>query len=204
MERALRDRGSSGCFSLVWCHPGFCEGLHLPPHVGDPKRLPISPHSGPSSFSVSLTTQALMLTVGPPEAPYELRDKRDDRVPQGQLPGRCFKDRLPSPVSYDPNLWLCLMGFASLCIVLWLFIWVKNVLPFMSEQLPPSFVHCEVFCALACGEGRVVLLLRRRAQDGARPDRPSLGAASWGSSALWATSADPFGCSSLQISLDLG
>lgn len=121
-------------------------------------------------------------------------------LPQGQLPGRCFKDRLPSPVSCDPNLWLCLLGFASLCIVLWLFIWVKNVLPFMSERLPPSFVHCEVFCVLAHGEGRVVLLLRRRALEGARPDRPSLGAASWGStSALWAISADPL---RLQLSAD--
>lgn len=51
-------------------------------------------------------------------------------LPQGQLPGRCFKDRaqLPGPGSCDPNLWLCLMGFAFLCIVLWLFIWVKDSL----------------------------------------------------------------------------
>lgn len=120
--------------------------------------------------------------------------------PQGKLPGRCFKDRLPSPVSCDPNLWLCLMGFASLCIVLWLFICVKNVLPFMSERLPPLFVHCEVFCALAGGEGRMVLLLRRGALVGARPDRPSLGAASWGStSGPWAISADPFNAALLRV-----
>lgn len=115
------------------------------------------------------------------------------RLSQGPLPGRWFKDRLQSPVSCDPNLWLCLMGFASLCIVLWLFIWVKDILfPFMSEWLPPAFVHCEVFCALARGEGRVMLLLRRGTLEGGRSDRPSRRAASWGAiSALWAIPEDP-------------
>lgn len=115
------------------------------------------------------------------------------RLPQGQLPGRCFKDRLQSSVSCDPNLWLCLMGFASLCIVLWLFIWVKDIpLPLMSEWLPPAFVHCEVFCALAPAvDGRVMLLLKGALKEG-RSDRPSLGAASWGAtSALWAIPAHP-------------
>lgn len=63
--------------------------------------------------------------------------------PQGQLPGRCLKDRarLPSRVSCDLNLWLCLMGFASLCIFVWFFIWVKDILrPFMSEWFPPAYV----------------------------------------------------------------
>lgn len=73
------------------------------------------------------------------EAQHERRDPAMTGLPQGQLPGRCFKARaqLPGPGSCDPNLWLCLMGFAALCRVLWLFIWVKDsLLPFMSERLP--------------------------------------------------------------------
>lgn len=61
-------------------------------------------------------------------------------LPQGQLPGRYFKDRAhtQSPASCDLNLWLSLMGPASLCSHLGLFIWGKGYsLPFMSERFPP-------------------------------------------------------------------
>lgn len=160
LQRALRVDGKGSqrqrwlrhqaAFLWSGATQDFVKVCISPPHISDPKLSPISPHSGPSSFPVLLmTAQVLMLTVGSPRPSMSRETGQMTGLPQGQLPGRCFKDRLPSPVSCDPNLWLCLMGFASLCIILWLFIWVKNVLPFMSEWLPPSFVHCEVFWALA-------------------------------------------------------
>lgn len=61
-------------------------------HISDPKLSPISPPSGPSSFSVLLmtTVQALMLTVGPAEAPYEQRDRRDDGAAPGEASWKMF------------------------------------------------------------------------------------------------------------------
>lgn len=68
-------------------------------------------------------------------------------LPQGQLPGRYFKDRAhtQSSESCDLNLWLCLMGPASFHSVLGLFIWGKDIPCLSCLRGFLLSVACEVF-----------------------------------------------------------
>lgn len=81
------------------------------------------------SASPLLVTTQMWMSL---EAPLS-GDQAVTGLPQGELPGRYFKDRAhtQSSASCDLNLWLCLMGPASLCSAL------RAV--YLGERIFPAF-----------------------------------------------------------------